>query len=581
MTILLGVVHGRGDVVVSLHHHTTFSDGTQDPGHVVAAALEDAQLVGIADHAEVVNEAKCPGGLTQVYQVGRKAVGVKAWAEEITRINEEHERPVVIPGMELGLLRKKGRHALDRQSHLLVFGGSPNNTGKLITLYGQLIAFVQSTEAMSLDPDEVGKCLERIRSVTGDAAVLIAAHPLGVPSPNFDLGPVGVFELDPGQVDGIEFFNGYGSAADLLADLVHRVRTTDGRPCVAVAGCDTHVPGPLPCDKQTIVLTDDADPEQVVAYIGAGACYAAQDGARITHEGTNAWPGGEFRPTQPLTMGLRLPRRTAPYPAPVVHWKAVGDDRSCEQGETKGTWIKGDQYSTTLDLRTLLSEPMLERGCYLYVVVGDRIAASGIRVLPRDAPPGGPRRAELSAPILVLDRSGSMSAALQELNAKAEQCVEVLLGRAPVMAVVNFRGRQSANVDASFADGRDLVLNAIRDPSEGSGGTAVYDAVIGAVNQARAGGQKAMVILMTDGEDNESRTQLGDAIVAAQRQGVPCVVVGFCRDEQHRSQLDALAKRTTGWFFTPEQFDPVQFARDWVEFAEAHKKADPTAPDAR
>ena len=186
------------------------------------------------------------------------------------------------------------------------------------------------------------------------------------------------------------------------------------------------------------------------------------------------------------------------------------------------------------------------------------------------------QREGLSAPIFVLDRSGSMDAAQAELNRQAEACVEYLMGYVSAMAVVNFNGTGTAAVDAPLTNDRDRVVRAIRYPSQTSGSTAIYEAVVKAVDEAVAARQKAMIILLTDGANNSGRANLRDAIAAAQKRDVPCMTVGFCSPgSQEEADMLELAHRTAGIYYHTSGFDVQRFVQDHVTFSRARAETNP------
>ncbi len=200
-----------------------------------------------------------------------------------------------------------------------------------------------------------------------------------------------------------------------------------------------------------------------------------------------------------------------------------------------------------------------------------------------DPPPPEPAPPRISAPILVLDRSGSMSGVQDELNRHAEQCVDGLLARTSRMAVVNFQGADSATVDAPLCSDRSRILKAIREPSLRGGGTALYDAVIEAVKEARRADESALLIAMTDGEDNSSRASLGQAIQWASTYGVRCCVISFAggsdpyglTGSDHIRSLRDLCTRTRGVYITAREFTPSMLLDKVETFQRVEIKASP------
>ncbi len=105
-----------------------------------------------------------------------------------------------------------------------------------------------------------------------------------------------------------------------------------------------------------------------------------------------------------------------------------------------------------------------------------------------------------------------------------------------------------------------LLETAINEaPPLDRGGTALYDAIVAATTERtdsdRSQGRKAIIIL-TDGEDNESDKEIGEAIAAAEADGIPLFTVGF--GDENSDVLQRLADDTGGVYFASEASDNLE-----------------------
>jgi hypothetical protein len=182
--------------------------------------------------------------------------------------------------------------------------------------------------------------------------------------------------------------------------------------------------------------------------------------------------------------------------------------------------------------------------------------------------------AATTSPIFVLDRSGSMSGVQSQLQARAAELVEYLLGRVSRMAVINFEGRNAIAVDAPLTTDTQKIIRAIQNPSLGGGSTALWDAVVTAIDHAQKSNEKAMIVLLTDGGENSSRATLQETIRKAQRRGVPCLSVGFnCGGTEEESWLHNLADQTAGAFVRYENLDMDRFMAEYITFAKQNAQS--------
>ena len=128
-------------------------------------------------------------------------------------------------------------------------------------------------------------------------------------------------------------------------------------------------------------------------------------------------------------------------------------------------------------------------------------------------------------------------------------------------------------LDQDFTGNVNLLREAL-DRLDSRGGTALYDAVFAASDHLAKMAQrgKKVLLVITDGEDNESRLSLEQAIRSVQDESGPVIYsIGILGSEgkQHRAKraLESLSLQTGGVAFFPKNLDEVdevsqQVARD-------------------
>ena len=113
-----------------------------------------------------------------------------------------------------------------------------------------------------------------------------------------------------------------------------------------------------------------------------------------------------------------------------------------------------------------------------------------------------------------------------------------------------------------FTSDLDRLEAAINEaPGLARGGTALYDAIAAATTERSAGTERSKerkaIIILTDGEDTSSAIELGDALAAAQTDGIPLFIVGF-GEERNTDVLQRLADETGGVYFDSEASDNLE-----------------------
>lgn len=171
---------------------------------------------------------------------------------------------------------------------------------------------------------------------------------------------------------------------------------------------------------------------------------------------------------------------------------------------------------------------------------------------------------------ILVDNSGSMR---QKRAAVTKAVVNLVRASNPQdeAFVVNFN--DEPYLDQDFTGNVNLLREAL-DRLDSRGGTALYDAVFAASDHLAkmAQREKKVLLVITDGEDNESRLSLEQAIRSVQDETGPVIYsIGILGSEgkQHRAKraLESLSLQTGGVAFFPKNLDEVdevsqQVARD-------------------
>lgn len=144
---------------------------------------------------------------------------------------------------------------------------------------------------------------------------------------------------------------------------------------------------------------------------------------------------------------------------------------------------------------------------------------------------GKPRNVELfqseSLPITVvvmLDTSGSMTLALDEVKAGAEQFLLRLLPTDKGM-VGAFNDKIQFAM-SEFTDDRDLLVSSLKDLDFGYP-TRLYDAIDASMEQLKGIEGRKVVLVFTDGEDTASRMGSGAVVDRARSEGVMIYGIGL------------------------------------------------------
>ena len=167
--------------------------------------------------------------------------------------------------------------------------------------------------------------------------------------------------------------------------------------------------------------------------------------------------------------------------------------------------------------------------------------------------------------VLVLDQSGSMRQASDAVKAAARSFVDALRPE-DKLAVMRFSDR--ATLESGFSISRSDSLKAI-DEYQPRGGTALYDAVHGALSHLERVDGRRVVIVLTDGRDeNAAGTGPGsdttyDELLKTLRASEAAVFTIALGSNVDRARLEQVATESGGDAYFPETVEalPAEYAR--------------------
>jgi hypothetical protein len=296
------------EIVVNLHMHTTYSDGSGSHVDIIRAALKTGvDVVIVTDHNVYVT------GLEGYYQ-------------------EAGRRMLMLIGEEI-----HDRTRIPQKNHLLVFG-----TGRELTQF-------------SAQPQRL---IDQVRLCDG---VSIIAHPFDPAMPDFGEDDISWVDWQANGYTGIELWNGFSEIKTVAHNrleaafyalnpryLAHRPLpatlrkwdelTVNGRQVVAVGGSDAHaLPKSLGPIHQSVFPYEyhfqainthlylpeppsgeiSADRRAILQAFRAGHAFVGYDlpgstrGFRFTAQGKdcNAWMGDEILVQGGITLQVHLPQR--------------------------------------------------------------------------------------------------------------------------------------------------------------------------------------------------------------------------------------------------------------------------------
>jgi VWFA-related protein len=164
---------------------------------------------------------------------------------------------------------------------------------------------------------------------------------------------------------------------------------------------------------------------------------------------------------------------------------------------------------------------------------------------------------------LVIDNSGSMRDKRAKVNAAALTLVQSS-NKDDEAFVVNFNDDFYLDTEHDFTNDVNEMKEAL-ERIDARGSTALYDAVIGSLDHLKkAHKDKKVLLVVTDGEDNESRKKLEDVIQEAERSDAVIYTIGLLNEESKSSArkakkaLQDMSEATGGVAFFPEEVGDTQ-----------------------
>jgi Ca-activated chloride channel homolog len=180
------------------------------------------------------------------------------------------------------------------------------------------------------------------------------------------------------------------------------------------------------------------------------------------------------------------------------------------------------------------------------------------------------RREDIPVSIgIVVDNSGSMRTKRNAVSKAVLNLVQASNSQDEVF-IVNFN--DEPYLDQDFTNNISLMREAL-DRVDSRSGTALYDAVVASAEHLAKGAQreKKVLLVITDGDDNESRESLEQAIRSVQNENGPTIyTIGILGEEgntkRFKRALEAMSLQTGGVAFFPKTLEEV----DQMSQAVAH-----------
>jgi Ca-activated chloride channel family protein len=165
---------------------------------------------------------------------------------------------------------------------------------------------------------------------------------------------------------------------------------------------------------------------------------------------------------------------------------------------------------------------------------------------------------------LVIDNSGSMHDKRAKVNAAALTFVESSNPKDEAF-VVNFNDDFYIDTQGDFTSDIKDMKDAL-EKIDSRGSTALYDAIIGSLDHLKkAHKDKRVLLVVTDGQDTASRSNLANAIQEVQHSDVLIYAVGvFAKDEKGstvrhaRKALEDLTAASGGLAYFPEEVSDTE-----------------------
>jgi Ca-activated chloride channel homolog len=163
---------------------------------------------------------------------------------------------------------------------------------------------------------------------------------------------------------------------------------------------------------------------------------------------------------------------------------------------------------------------------------------------------------------LVIDNSGSMRDKRPKVNEAALTLVQSSNPQDEAF-VVNFNDDFYLDLDKDFTSSIPELKEAL-ERIDARGSTALYDAVIGSLDHLKKGSkEKKVLLIVTDGEDNTSRSTLEKCVREIQKTDTVVYAIGLLSEESKKSAktakraLMAITQASGGVAYFPENVEDV------------------------
>jgi VWFA-related protein len=163
---------------------------------------------------------------------------------------------------------------------------------------------------------------------------------------------------------------------------------------------------------------------------------------------------------------------------------------------------------------------------------------------------------------LVIDNSGSMRDKRPKVNEAALTLVQASNPQDEVF-VVNFNDDFYLDLDKDFTSSVPELKEAL-ERIDSRGSTALYDAIVGSIDHLKkAGRDKHVLLIVTDGEDNSSHFTLEKTIHEIQKTDTVIYTIGLLSQESKKSAkkakraLEDIARASGGVAYFPENVEDV------------------------
>ena len=271
-----------------------------------------------------------------------------------------------------------------------------------------------------------------------------------------------------------------------------------------------------------------------------------------TASGQNSQAPGEAFPPQVVPQSATPPKQDAPKPESSKP-EASSQQQPPSGQEDTGGFVFHSRVDEVLLHATVVDDKQrmvtnLDKGAF--TVLEDGKPQNIVSFRHEDIP---------VAMGIVIDNSGSMREKRDRVNKAAINLVKASNPQDEVF-IVNFNDEYY--LDQDFTSDLSKMREAL-EKVDTRGGTALYDAVVASADHLRKNGklEKKVLLVVTDGEDNESQESLEQAIRRLQEENGPTVyalgLLGEEKQRRARKALQLMAEKTGGIAFFPKTLDQV------------------------